>query len=413
MTHRILTAAAAIALALPQAAQQPIRSGVELVRIDVQVTTRDGQPALNLRPDQFEVNIDGKVRPVVTIDLVKYNTTASASVATPGSSGSPAASAPATAAPADPRVLILAIDETSFMTTTRQAPVELVTRLAAMADARDLIGLISFPAPGIVFSPSTDRAGLLEAAKKIDGRLQLPRNSRISMSLAEAVDWATDPEYRARILTRECGSPAACPAAPCGCDVEMQAQEIVGTFQMQASMSVAGLKSVLGMVKAYPGRKTLIVASAGFVATDRMGAIGRATSRPPDITFEADMMGKRAAEANAVLYSLHMDVSFLYAFSAASGGRELQTVFRNSQMLARGLEQFTGSAGGSTIAVHAGPDPALKRLLSETSAYYLLGVEPVPEHRDGNLHRITVKVKQGGTQVRSRASVLIPKAGAQ
>ena len=412
MTHRTLLAVAAVALAVPQTAQQPIRSGVELVRIDVQVTTRDGQPALNLRPDQFEVNIDGKVRPVVALDFIRYGAT-SATAAGVAPSASVAAEPPAGVPGPTTRVLILAIDETSFMTTTRQAPLEVVTRIAAMADPSDLIGLIAFPAPGVVFSPSLDRKGLLDAAKKIDGRLQLPRSTRVSMSLAEAVDWAADPGYRARVLTRECGNSGACPASPCACDVEMQANELIGTFQMQASMSVAGLKSVIGIVKQYPGRKTLVVVSAGFVASDRMAAISRSSRSVPDITFEADMMGKRAAEANAVIYSLHMDVGFLYAFSAASGGRDIQTVFRSSTMLTRGLEQFTGSAGGSTITVHAGPDPALTRVLAETSAYYLLGVEPTPDLRDGQTHRIQVKVKQGGTQVRSRASVIIPKAGSQ
>jgi VWFA-related protein len=365
----------------------------------VQVTTRNGQPTENLRPDQFEVNIDGKVRPVVSLDFVRYGTTASP---VPGAASAPAPPASSQGAtPGDTaRVLIFAVDQSSFMQASRQAPVEIIKRIAAMADPRDLIGLIAFPGPGVMYSPSTDRAALLEAAAKIDGRLQLPRNNRVVLSVADAVDWTSDREYRQRIIQRECPNPGdlMCPK-----EVELMANEMVGAFQMQAMMSVSGLQNAVETVRQYPGRKTLIVVSAGFAATDRMGG-------KPDITFEADMIGKRAAQANAVIYSLHTDVSFLHAFSSPTAAKELQNVFRDSSMLARGLEQFTGSAGGTVIPVHASPDAALKRMLSETSAYYLLGVEPLPDHRDGQVHRISVKVKQGGTQVRARSSVLIPKS---
>src|SRR5688572_31709748 len=48
---------------------------LELVLIDVQVSARNGQPIENLRPDQFEVNIDGKRLPIATLDFVRYNAT--------------------------------------------------------------------------------------------------------------------------------------------------------------------------------------------------------------------------------------------------------------------------------------------------------------------------------------------------
>lgn len=406
MTSRF--ALASLALAAAQAAapqQQPIRSGVELVRVDVQVTSRNRQPAENLRADQFEVNIDGKVRPVVTLDYVRYSTAAGtgAAASPPPPPGAPAASA---ASAPEPRVLILAIDEPSFMSASRQAPIEVVSRIAAMADPRDLIGLIAFPSPGVIFSPSLDRAALLEAARKIDGRLSIQTHNRLHFSVADAIDWSADLDYRQKIFERECPNPND---QLCRREVEMMANELIGTFQMQAMMSVSGLMGAVDIVRQYPGRKTMIVVSGGFVASDRMGSIGSGSRSGPDIRFEADSIGKRAAEANAVIYSLHTDVAFLHAFSSPQAARQLQNVMRDSSLMAAGLERFTASAGGTVIPVPASPDKALERVLSETSTYYLLGVEPLPEHRDGKLHRIAVKVKQGGTQVRARSSVLIPK----
>jgi VWFA-related protein len=396
-------------LAAGQDPQQPvIRSGVELVLVDVQVTGRDGQPFPGLTPQQFEVTIDGRTRPVVTLDYVRYPNRADAPAA---GEGPPAqqmvgAGESMSARLADEgRTLILAIDQASFIVPSEPAAVEVVKRIAAMAHPRDSIGIMTYPVPGISLPPTRDREALLDAAKQIAGQLQLPRG-RVVLSLGDAIDWSTDADYRKRIYDRECPASAATASGMmvdvCYREVEMAANEMVGNFQMQAMRSVSGLRSVVDAVQAYPGRKTLVIVSAGFAASDRIGG-------KPDITFEADMLGQRTAQTNIVLYSLHMDVAFLQAFSSVSAGSQLQTVFRNSQMLAKGLEQFTASGGGSTISVMAGPDAALKRLLGETGAYYLLGVEPLAVHRDGKLHRIQVKVKQRGAEVRARNTVLIPK----
>ena len=84
----------------------------------------------------------------------------------------------------------------------------------------------------------------------------------------------------------------------------------------------------------------------------------------------------------------------------------------DSSMSARGLEMIAGAAGGTVVRVEAGTaDAALERLARETSVYYLLGVEVTDRERDGKVHGIRVRVKPRGAVVRSRESVLIPKAG--
>lgn len=411
----MLRTAAVIALtcALQTPPQQapPIRSGVELAVVDVQVTSREGRPLADLTPQQFEITIDGQRRPVVTLDFVRYPSRANARAAGEGPPAQqmiqPGESLSASRGD-EGRTLILAVDQASFIVPSEPAAHEVVKRIAAMAHPRDSIGLITYPLPGISLPPTRDRNALMEAAKQIGGQLQLPRG-RVVLSLADAQDWTTDASYREQILQRECPASAANDGTLidlCYRQVEMAANEMVGTFQMQALRSVTGLRSVVDAAAAYPGRKTLVVVSAGFATSDRIGG-------KPDVRFEADVLGRRASETNIVLYSLHMDVAFLQAFSSLNAGSQLQTVFRSSQMLARGLEQFTASGGGTTITVQAGPDAALKRLFSETSSYYLLGVEPAAQHRDGKLHRIQVKVNSRGAQVRARNTVFIPKGASQ
>ena len=52
--------------------QQPpaFRSGVELVSVDVQVVDKRGQPITGLKPEQFEVTIDGRKRQVASAQLI-------------------------------------------------------------------------------------------------------------------------------------------------------------------------------------------------------------------------------------------------------------------------------------------------------------------------------------------------------
>jgi hypothetical protein len=85
---------------------------------------------------------------------------------------------------------------------------------------------------------------------------------------------------------------------------------------------------------------------------------------------------------------------------------------RDSQLTALGLQRLAGEAGGSYIHIAAGSgDIAFDRVLKETSAYYLLGVQPESVDRDGRLHYIRVKVDSKGATVRARTQVTIPKPG--
>ena len=146
-----------------------------------------------------------------------------------------------------------------------------------------------------------------------------------------------------------------------------------------------------------------MLVSGGLIANDRPG--GR-----PNLTGETTHVGREAAAANVNLFVLHLDSSFLDAFSRGTAVPD--SLMSDSSMSARGLEMVAGAAGGTVVRVEAGTaDAALERLARETSVYYLLGVEVTDRERDGKVHGIRVRVKPRGAVVHSRESVLIPKAG--
>jgi hypothetical protein len=82
---------------------------------------------------------------------------------------------------------------------------------------------------------------------------------------------------------------------------------------------------------------------------------------------------------------------------------------RDRSLYGNWLNDFSQSAGGRLIYVPVGTaDFAFDRILRETSAYYLLGVEPAPADRDGQPRKLGVKVSRKGVSVRSRQWVVIP-----
>jgi hypothetical protein len=226
--------------------------------------------------------------------------------------------------------------------------------------------------------------------------VQSPPSTRFNLSISEVVDiTAGDRDALARVNKREC------PQASCTRQVFDEATSLTVFFEMQVAQSLAGLRGLIRDLGAVPDRKTLVLVSGGLLTSDRVG--GRI-----NLTMDSQSLGRDAAAANLNLYVLHMDSSFLDAFSAK--GRISSSFFRDSGALALGLDYLSGSAGGALFRVQSGTgDAAFDRVLRETAAYYLLGVEPTDADRDGQAHFIRVRVKQRGVTVRSRAMAVVPK----
>jgi tetratricopeptide (TPR) repeat protein len=135
----------------------------------------------------------------------------------------------------------------------------------------------------------------------------------------------------------------------------------------------------------------------------------------PDLNELGIRVGKEAAVANTAIYTLFVDSSFIQRFSAQErlGDRNLGNWNRDSMLLGRWLEQFTGTAGGALFTVQVGnAEAALARIRTELGSYYLLGVEPDDEDRDGRTHEITVKTSHPNVTIRGRRWVMVPMRGA-
>jgi len=388
------------ALVAVQAAQAPaFKSGVELVVVDVQVVDGRGYPIESLTPDAFNVTIDGHVRRVVSAELTKY-----AAGQTAGAVPNPAAAAPpapseTASAPKASRIFVIAVDETSF------APLQVLAAMIAASqfidhlEPQDYVGAYAYPTGTLEMSVTRDHEKAKKDLERVAGLFD-PPISRLKIGASEVIDIkAGDRDVMRRVVERECGRSGG---AGCNTQVSMEVDSLSKYFETQTAMSLAGLRNIIQSLATVPGRKTLVVVSGGLIASDRIGA-------QPNIGLEAFGFAHDAAAGNVNMYVLHMDNSFLDSYSVRTAMASADSQMRDSGLASLGLELVAGATGGSLVHVEGTqPERAFDRVTRETSAYYLLGVEPADADRDGKSHAIRVAVKQRGASVRSRASVTIP-----
>jgi VWFA-related protein len=382
------------ALVLASVPQPQFRSGVERILIDVQVVDGQGRPVPALAAADFDVRIDRHPRRVVSAEFIR-----AASIDTPAA-GAPAASGalPPETSATPGRDFILAIDESSFQTRYAPAAVRAARGFVERLTPRDRVGLYLYPVSARSFAMTPDHAGVLRQLDGVVGTFSAPI-SQFHLSKAEVIDVeGGDQDVIARVLAREC-SPSD--RARCRGLVIAEAHAIAIEFEMQVAQSAAGLRRLFAALGQDPERKTVVIVSAGLMASDRVGA-------RPDVSGLITTLGEEAARVNATIYVLHMDSSFLEAFAAANAAGPSTSLMRDQAATAGGLDRLAGTAGGTLLRVEPGwEDRAFERVLRETSAYYLLSVEPDDRDRDGRPHFITVKVRVRGVDVRSRRSVVI------
>jgi VWFA-related protein len=412
MTRVLLGAAlAALCVVATSARQTVFRSVVDVIAVDVQVVDGDGNPIGRIGPDAFQVSINGQRRKVVSAQFISHG--------------------PATNDPTEPRppegrgrTFILAIDSGSFEVGAERGPIEGAQGFVQHLDANDRIGLFVYPT-GTQIAPTTQRAPITISLGRVTGQKD-PLRTHYNLRPWEIVDITAQMSNPNSFLTaaRNAQNPATadggtameldpvlkiqvreCPEDPdCPSKIYAEGIQLATQLERQVQTSLGGLEALLRALEKIPGRKAVVLVSAGLLVSDR--SAGR-----PDVGDIARVMGQTAARANATVYTVHIDTTAGVgpASQKAPGSSELA---RDRALYGNWLSDFSQSAGGRLIYVPVGTaDFAFDRILRETSAYYLLGVEPAAADRDGKPRKLEVKVKRRGLSIRSRQWVVVPPKG--
>ncbi|MBW8868350.1 MAG: VWA domain-containing protein [Acidobacteria bacterium] len=400
----------AVCVAAVSARQTVFRSTVDVIAVDVQVVDSDGNPIGRIGPESFQVSINGQRRKVVSAQFIGMQ---------------PTSDDPSEPRPPEGRgrTFVLAVDAGSFEVGSERAPIEGAQNFVQHLDASDRVGLFVYP-PGTQIAPTTQRTAINISLGRVTGQKD-PLRTHYNLRPWEIVDITAQMSNPSSFLTaartaqnasadggttveldpvlkiqsRECPEDPDCPSK-----IYAEGMQLATQIERQVETSLTGLEALLRALEKIPGRKAVVLVSAGLLVSDR--SAGR-----PDVGDMARIMGQTAARANASVYTVHIDTTpgVGPASQKAPGSSELA---RDRSLHGNWLSDFSQSAGGRLIYVPVGTaNFAFDRILRETSAYYLLGVEPAPADRDGRPRKLDVKVKRRGVSVRSRQWVVIPPKG--
>jgi VWFA-related protein len=394
--------------------------------VDVQVVDRTGVPIPALGPQDFAVSIGGKKRRVVSVDFIESTKTDGSPldrVAAVASGPTAANLGPADGRDGAGRMYVLAFDTDSFAVGESRDVVAAARGFIRRLQPADHVGLYTFP-DGPRMEPTTDHTAVSRAVDTIVGHYSPGMSGDFNLTPSEIIDitaetarsrvsnmgrhtlpgqalFGDEGDVTRRVQIRECGNTDM----RCVEQIQTEAQSMAFYLEGRATEGLNGLRALIRLLDAEPGRKTVVMFSAGIPSTDRPG--GR-----PEIGDLARQLGQDAAATNTTIYVLHIDMGAWRQMSAETRKADSPPVSRSRDNAVTGrlLSEFSGASGGALIrVVMGGGEFALDRVLRETSSHYLLGVEPAESDRDGRLRDLRVKVDQKGVTVRSRIWVVVPK----
>jgi hypothetical protein len=155
------------------------------------------------------------------------------------------------------------------------------------------------------------------------------------------------------------------------------------------------LEALRNLLNSFAGAETpttVLVFSGGLIGTARSASA--TGSGGCDLTTDHFAgVGRASSLARAQVYVIHSD----------------ETVTGQSD----GLESLAGVTGGQVLRLAVSGESAIERAVRETSAYYLASFDPEPKERDGNDHRMEVRLARQDAQLRARTTLTIPKGDAR
>jgi VWFA-related protein len=373
-----------------------LRVYTELVQTDVMVFDKQGRFVNGLKREDFELRIDGKVKPIDFFEKITAGSINEESqiAAARGSSAQANSIRSAGPSPLDRgRPVYFYIDD-------------LHLDLPSLATTRKLITRFIEKEMG-----QNDQAAIASASGQIGFLQQLTDNKTVLRSALERLkyrpysvrdlDRPTMSEYQALLITnydRDLTSYFIDETIRLNPGMTREAAEALVTGRANSLVrqagyvttnTLAGLEGLIRAANKLPGRKLILFISGGFFLDDRNS----------DSRYRLQRVTSAAARSGVVIYS--MDARGLVAsLSDASSESQFDPTGRvlraNSGELVASqdsLNALAADTGGKAVLDTNSLEPGLTRALKETSVYYLLAWKPDSEaQHTSKFRRIEVKV---------------------
>ena len=357
-----------------RAGQAP--GGAPTLTIDVQVVDRDGAPIRGIAPDKFNIEVNGRRRRVLDATLVEGG------------------ASPGTEALEGRRVYFIVVDASTFGTGASAGAIDAITTFIGTLPEGSLLGLVTFPG-GPSAELTTDHAAVIGALSSIAGQRQAVRGGSFGLGVSDVMEYLASND-RTEIAKRFCGAELsednACPQL-----LEQEAGAVVNVLETQARASLGMLADFAGRLSQIPGRKVLVLVSAGLPVAPRSG--GR-----PDVGDLPEQLAEAVTRSDIAFYTLMVDR--LQDADQAQNARQSSNASRDREALSRWLDQFSSANGGGLVRVQVGQESdAYGRIAKETTSFYRVTLESTDADVGERPQRLRVRVDQRGATVRARTLV--------
>ncbi len=385
---------------LPQAQPPAFKAGVELVTVDLTVLNRGGDPIVDLKIPDVTILVDGKPRPIVSLRLIRADSSDEAAPPLPP----PVADVPAAPLPVPVtqtgRVFVLAVDRDQIIRGEGQQMLAAGARFIDRLTPADRVAVWAIPAKSSKLRFSTDREAAKRELRQMIGT-EPPPFGRWVVAKEDAILIADgSKEVLAAVINRECYKQ---PRPSCDQEVEAQARTLGLETRDRTTVTLADIEGLVDALGSLEGPKHLVWI----------------TGAPPWLPEHRSSIARLAAKAAAARVTVHALQNFLPSYQARTDSMRATTV-ESVNMPTAPMESVSaayalaGATGGLAITPVTG-EIGFAQLARELSASYLLAFEAQPGDRDGKVHAIDVKVadRGWGASVRARRSFRIDPASSR
>jgi VWFA-related protein len=379
----------------PTSTQPPpvFRAGINFVRVDIIVTDGSGVPVANLEPSDFEITEEGTPQQIETFKFIQLDGGLVAGAAAPPRPIRGESDEESEAARDDVRLFGVFLDDYHVRDGNSMAARQQIGRfIETQLGPSDMVGLMYPLQPAATVRFTRDHAAVRGSIERFLGR---------------KFDYTPRNDYEQQY--------------------SQYPTEIVERVRNQVSLSaIQSLISRMGGLK--EGRKALVLVSEGYTnilppqmrdANSQMPGLGNPAARSP-LAGDGDPNETRAQWAAGL--DMERDLREVYAAASRQnvaiypvdprglatgefgidqniGGRSSRD-YMNATMDT--LRVLASETDGRAIVNRNDLTTAMKQIVLDSSAYYLVGYSSTLAASDGKFHEIKVRVKRPGLQVRAR-----------
>ena len=337
--------------------QLTYRTGIDLVQVDVSVLDNDRHPVSGLKPEDFVVKEDGKVRPVAAFSTVTLPPRPVARAAAWMRDVGP--DVVTNLAPREGRLVVIVLDQS--------------------------IGKDHIPAARQTAEAAVDQLGPNDLAAVIFTSVGVPQNFTADRRLLRA---AIDQPFLG--IDPDPDDPFAGHRGECRCGL----------------CSLEVMTNVANAVRDIPHRRKLLL----FIGTGV--AVSTTTIECfAEVREAREILLRAAGAANLTIHSF--DAALLqtlgYSASQKDAPQDANAGARSTNLTRQNdLAFYPGETGGRAIKNTNAPWEPMPAIFTETESYYVLGFAPSSPKNDGAYHSISVEVNRPGVHVHPRKGYYSP-----